>query len=51
MKDEPTPISGYGRNVFGGWATALVDALDTLHIMEMQEELDDAVAAMAGIDF
>lgn len=30
LQDELTPISGTGRNTFGGWAATLVDTLDTL---------------------
>ncbi|KXX73228.1 Endoplasmic reticulum mannosyl-oligosaccharide 1,2-alpha-mannosidase [Madurella mycetomatis] len=35
----------------GGWATTLVDALDTLWIMGLRSEFDEAVAAVARIDF
>lgn len=31
--DELRPLSGGGKNTFGGWAATLVDALDTLWIM------------------
>jgi mannosyl-oligosaccharide alpha-1,2-mannosidase len=51
MKDELSPISGGSRDAFGGWAATLVDALDTLHIMGMQDELRDAISAVATIDF
>lgn len=39
------------RDPFGGWAATLVDSLDTLWIMGMQEEFEEAVTATAGIDF
>lgn len=32
--DELRPVSGGGKNAFGGWAATLVDALDTLWMME-----------------
>lgn len=51
LKDELTPVSGSSRNTFGGWAATLVDALDTLFIMDMKEEFRDAVKAVATIDF
>jgi len=51
MKDELCPLSGESRNTFGGWAATLVDSLDTLHIMGMHEELQNAIAAVADIDF
>lgn len=31
--DEVRPVSGGGKNTFGGWAATLVDSLDTLWIM------------------
>lgn len=31
--DELRPVSGRGKNTFGGWAATLVDALDTLWMM------------------
>jgi len=51
MKDELAPISGRGRNAFGGWSATLVDALDTLWIMDMTSEFEIAAAAAMGIDF
>lgn len=51
MADELTPISGYSRNPFGGWAATLVDSLDTLWIMGMKDEFAEAVAAAYTIDF
>lgn len=49
--DELTPVTGGRRNPFGGWAATLVDALDTLWIMDMRKEFYDAVAAAETIDF
>lgn len=51
MADEMTPVTGQYRNPFGGWGATLVDSLDTLWIMGMKQEFDEAVAAAAGIDF
>jgi mannosyl-oligosaccharide alpha-1,2-mannosidase len=51
LKDELSPLSGLSRQVFGGWAATLVDSLDTLYIMGMTEELEEAIAAAATIDF
>lgn len=51
MADELEPVSGGKRNPFGGWAATLVDSLDTLWILDMQDEFRDAVAAVDEIDF
>ncbi|KAL6901628.1 glycoside hydrolase family 47 protein [Trichoderma evansii] len=51
MQDALLPISGAGREQFSGWAATLVDSLDTLWIMGLREEFDEAVAAVAEIDF
>ncbi|XXH03411.1 hypothetical protein Hte_009813 [Hypoxylon texense] len=51
MYDELTPVSGNGKNVFGGWAATLVDTLDTLWIMGLKAEFSEAVAAVATIDW
>ncbi|KEQ77247.1 seven-hairpin glycosidase [Aureobasidium namibiae CBS 147.97] len=51
MADELTPISGDKRNTFAGWAATLVDALDTLWIMGLKDEFNEAVAAAVSIDF
>lgn len=50
-KDELTPISGASKNTFGGWGATLVDNLDTLLIMDMPEEFEQAVSAVMDIDF
>lgn len=49
--DELTPISGRSRNPFGGWGATLVDSLDTLWIMDMRDEFDQAVHAATTINF
>lgn len=50
-KDELAPISGGSKNTFGGWGATLVDSLDTLWIMGMRDEFDEAVDAAINIDF
>ncbi|KAM7184299.1 glycoside hydrolase family 47 protein [Rhypophila sp. PSN 637] len=51
MKDALQPISASYKDQFSGWAATLVDSLDTLWIMGLREEFDEAVAAVANIDF
>ena len=51
LKDELAPVSGAYRNVFGGGAATLIDTLDTLWIMGLRHEFDEAVAAIDKIDF
>lgn len=50
MKDEVTPISGGSSDFFGGWAATLVDSLDSLWIMGMKKEFEEAVTAAMEID-
>ncbi|TFB01396.1 putative mannosyl-oligosaccharide alpha-1,2-mannosidase [Trichoderma ghanense] len=50
-QDALLPISGGAREQFSGWAATLVDSLDTLWIMGLRDDFDEAVAAVAGIDF
>ncbi|EPE03349.1 glycoside hydrolase family 47 protein [Ophiostoma piceae UAMH 11346] len=49
--DELGPVSQTFRDPFCGWAASMVDALDTLWIMGMFEEFDEAYAAVKEIDF
>ncbi|KAG5912798.1 hypothetical protein E4U42_001823, partial [Claviceps africana] len=51
MKDELRPTSGGFKNPFGGWAATLVDALDTLWIMDLRDEFREAARAVAAIDW
>ena len=51
MKDELSPVEAGARASFGGWAATLIDSLDTLWIMGMQDEFEEAVAALDDIDF
>lgn len=49
--DEVKPVSGGGKNTFGGWAATLVDALDTLWIMGLHDDFHVAAAAAVQLDF
>lgn len=51
MHDEIAPISGEFSDPFGGWAATLIDALDTLWIMGMKTEFNEAVQAAKNVDF
>ncbi|KAH8178656.1 glycosyl hydrolase family 47 domain-containing protein [Sarocladium implicatum] len=51
LQDELKPVTGGNRNPFGGWAASLVDALDTLWIMDLKEEFAEAVEAVSQINF
>ena len=51
LHDEVKPISNSSKDPFCGWAATLVDSLDTLWIMGMEEEFDEAVKAVEKIDF
>ena len=51
LNDELTPLSGESKNPFCGWAATLVDSLDTLWIMGLTEEFENAVKAVETIDF
>ncbi|KAK8008979.1 glycosyl hydrolase family 47 [Apiospora marii] len=51
MYDELTPVSGRGKDTFGGWAATLVDSLDTLWIMELRDEFRHAAAAAVTLDW
>ncbi|KAI1412647.1 glycoside hydrolase family 47 protein [Hypoxylon sp. FL1857] len=51
MSDELGPITGESKDTFGGWGATLVDSLDTLWIMSMRKEFEDAVAAVVNINF
>lgn len=51
MHDELSPVTKFYRDPFCGWAATLVDSLDTLWIMGMKEEFDEAAHAVKKIDF
>ncbi|KAM3503562.1 hypothetical protein MY11210_008660 [Beauveria gryllotalpidicola] len=46
LHDELKPVSGGYKDTFGGWAATLVDALDTMWIMDMHDEFEEAVGAV-----
>lgn len=50
-QDELKPVTAEGEESFGGWGATLVDSLDTLWIMGLRDEFEDAVEAVAWIDF
>jgi mannosyl-oligosaccharide alpha-1,2-mannosidase len=51
LHDELSPVSGSFRDPFCGWAATLVDTLDTLWIMGLEEEFEEAAKAIDQIDF
>lgn len=51
MHDELSPVSGNFRDPFCGWAATLVDSLDTLWMMGLKPEFEEATKAVADIDF
>ncbi|KAL4888023.1 1, 2-alpha-mannosidase [Aspergillus ambiguus] len=51
MHDELSPLSGGNRETFAGWAATLVDSLDSLIIMGLTEEFEEALKAIEHIDF
>ena len=51
MQDELSPLSGKYRNPFCGWGATLVDSLDTLWMMDLQDEFDEAMDSVKDIDF
>ena len=51
MHDELSPVSGGFRDPFAGWGATFVDTLDTLWIMGLKDEFDEAMQAVDKIDF
>jgi mannosyl-oligosaccharide alpha-1,2-mannosidase len=51
MSDSLLPLTGGSKDHFCGWSATLVDSLDTLYIMGLTEEFDNAVNATTTIDF
>lgn len=49
--DEVLPISHRANDPFNGWAATLVDALDTMLLMDMKSDFDDAVRYISKINF
>ncbi|KAI4252260.1 MAG: hypothetical protein LQ352_004392 [Teloschistes flavicans] len=50
-QDELAPIRGGHSTIWGGWGATLVDSLDTLWLMGLKEDYEDAVKAVDEIDF
>lgn len=50
-QDELMPLSGKGKQSLSGWSAQLVDALDTLWIMDLKEDFHKAVEETALIDW
>lgn len=50
-KDELKPSSRESADPFMGWGATLVDSLDTLWIMGLTKEFEEAVERVAAIDF
>ena len=50
-KDELTPVTASYKNPFNGWGATLVDSLDTLWIMGLKTEFEEAVTRVKSIDF
>ncbi len=51
LHDELAPVSGGSKDTFGGWAATLVDSLDSLWIMDMKTDFEEAVTALSTLDF
>lgn len=51
LRDELTPISGGYKSSLGGWAATLIDSLDTLLILDLDEEFEAALRALHYVDF
>ncbi|KAF2130051.1 glycoside hydrolase family 47 protein [Dothidotthia symphoricarpi CBS 119687] len=51
LHDELTPVSGGFKDPYAGWGATLVDSLDTLWIMGLKQEFEEAVRALNKIDF
>ncbi len=51
LHDELKPVSGEFDDPFAYWGATLVDALDTLWIMGLKDEFEEAAKAVDKIDF
>jgi mannosyl-oligosaccharide alpha-1,2-mannosidase len=49
--DELMPVTLMGIDPYAGWGATLVDALDTLWIMDLRDEFYEAVQAVGTIDW
>lgn len=50
-KDELVPVTGSYKNPFNGWGATLIDSLDTLWIMGLKKEFEQAIGKVNMIDF
>jgi len=51
LHDELMPVSGGNKDPFSGWAATLVDSLDSLYILDLKPEFENALKALEAIDF
>ncbi|KAK9696835.1 hypothetical protein K7432_012259 [Basidiobolus ranarum] len=49
--DEISPVSGEPNNRFNGWGATLFDSLDTMLIMDLQAEFDQAKQYVKAVNF
>jgi len=49
--DELRPISNTGRNKFNGWCATIVDALDTMWIMDLKDEFNLSREFVSKLNF
>ena len=49
--DELRPVTGKVNNPFNAWGATLVDSLDTIWLMGLETEFEEAVDAVRNIDF
>jgi mannosyl-oligosaccharide alpha-1,2-mannosidase len=50
-EDELMPLTATGKHSIGGWSAQIVDALDSLWIMDLKDEFHRAVQEVAFIDW
>jgi mannosyl-oligosaccharide alpha-1,2-mannosidase len=51
LHDEVKPLSRGHKDGYVGWAATLVDSLDSLYILDLQDEFAEALSALEEIDF
>ncbi|KAI5459307.1 glycoside hydrolase [Mariannaea sp. PMI_226] len=51
MRDELEPLAATGKDNYGGWAATLIDSLDTLWIMGLKKEFNEAARAVASLNW
>ncbi|CAG8720078.1 6403_t:CDS:10, partial [Cetraspora pellucida] len=49
--DELLPLTNVGRNNFNGWGATIIDALDTMWIMDLKEEFNRSKDFVRSVDF